>query len=143
MKRIVHDATKPCPECGEPMERDEVDVGPGVISAGAWGCPLCFYIERRPDMGDGAAKEMPKYQSHKTVHALKIASIAVDHGADQTGTDDVMTITPEDEGYAPFTVPHAYVVKHNPQPGGYYVVYEDGYCSFSPAAAFESGYTRI
>ncbi|MCK9988658.1 MAG: hypothetical protein AzoDbin1_05130 [Azoarcus sp.] len=27
--------------------------------------------------------------------------------------------------------------------GGYYVVYEDGYKSFSPAIAFESGYTRI
>lgn len=26
--------------------------------------------------------------------------------------------------------------------GGYYVRYEDGYESFSPAGAFESGYTR-
>jgi hypothetical protein len=36
-----------------------------------------------------------------------------------------------------------YVQKHDPKPGGYYVRYEDGYESFSPAAAFESGYTRI
>jgi hypothetical protein len=27
--------------------------------------------------------------------------------------------------------------------GGYYVVYEDGYKSFSPASAFENGYTRL
>ena len=27
--------------------------------------------------------------------------------------------------------------------GGYYVVYEDGYKSFSPAGAFESGYTPL
>ena len=27
--------------------------------------------------------------------------------------------------------------------GGYYVVYEDGYKSFSPAEAFESGYKRV
>ena len=33
--------------------------------------------------------------------------------------------------------------KHNPEVGGYYVVYEDGYKSFSPAKAFEEGYTLI
>jgi len=33
--------------------------------------------------------------------------------------------------------------EHNPQPGGYFVVYKDGYKSFSPAKAFEEGYTRI
>jgi hypothetical protein len=27
--------------------------------------------------------------------------------------------------------------------GGYYVVYEDGYDSFSPAAAFEAGYAAL
>jgi hypothetical protein len=27
--------------------------------------------------------------------------------------------------------------------GGYFVVYDDGYTSYSPAAAFESGYSRI
>ena len=33
--------------------------------------------------------------------------------------------------------------KHDPQIGGYYVVYPgDGYKSWSPAQAFEEGYTR-
>jgi hypothetical protein len=52
-------------------------------------------------------------------------------------------ITPEDESYAPFEVSAEYVMRHKPQVGGYYVVYPDGYKSWSPAEAFESGYTRI
>ena len=73
--------------------------------------------------------EMPKYKSHKEVWALKIKSV------------DATTVTPEDAGYAPFEVPEQYIAKHDPKAGGYYVVYEDGYQSFSPAEAFESGYT--
>jgi hypothetical protein len=41
------------------------------------------------------------------------------------------------------TVSENYIHKHNPQIGGYYVLYEDGYESFSPADAFESGYSLI
>ena len=40
-------------------------------------------------------------------------------------------------------VDDAYLRKHNPHAGGYLVVYADGYVSFSPAKAFEEGYTRI
>jgi hypothetical protein len=36
-----------------------------------------------------------------------------------------------------------YMHQHRPQTGGYYVVYEDGYESFSPAKAFEKGYVEI
>lgn len=52
-------------------------------------------------------------------------------------------IHPQDEGYAAFEVDAEYLKKHDPQPGGYYITYEDGYESYSPAAAFEEGYTRI
>ena len=38
---------------------------------------------------------------------------------------------------------HAYVSKHQPKVGGYYVVYEGGYKSWSPPDAFEGGYTKI
>jgi hypothetical protein len=34
-------------------------------------------------------------------------------------------------------------MKHSPEAGGYYVQYKDGYTSFSPAEAFEEGYTRL
>ncbi len=83
---------------------------------------------------------MPRYQSHKKVWALKIASVAIEVEGEAGGA---AVITPADEGYSPFVVNAEYVKKHQPQPGGYFVQYEDGYTSFSPAEAFESGYTRI
>lgn len=98
-------------------------------------------------MSDGqAGMEMPRYKSHKTVWALKIKSIAFDADAAHTEnreTDGSATITPEEPGYAPFKVDVAYVRKHDPKAGGYYVVYRDGYKSWSPATEFEDGYTRI
>jgi hypothetical protein len=59
------------------------------------------------------------------------------------GLTEAAIITPEDSGYAPFPVDAAYVRKHKPEVGGYYVVYKDGYKSFSPAEAFEEGYSRV
>ena len=56
---------------------------------------------------------------------------------------EAVIITPEESGYAPFSVDAAYVRKHQPKVGGYYVVYKDGYKSFSPAQAFEEGYSRV
>ncbi len=91
-------------------------------------------------------REMPKYKSHKEVWALKIFSIFLDSTLahqENRETDGSAMITPEEEGYASFRVDHEYMRKHNPQVGGYYVVYADGYKSFSPASAFEEGYTKI
>ena len=89
---------------------------------------------------------MPKYKCHKEVYALKIEKVVLDsdlareEGRETTGG---ATITPIEYPYAPFTVNEEYVCKHKPEAGGYYVVYEDGYKSFSPSSVFESGYTRI
>lgn len=80
--------------------------------------------------------EMPKYRSHKVVHALKIHKVSA-------RTPTTRILIPEDDRYEQFEVDAEYVRKHNPQPGGYYVVYEDGYESFSPAAAFEDGYDLV
>lgn len=88
-------------------------------------------------------REMPRYQSHKIVHALKIAEIARNIPEEGCESDGGAFIHPSEEGYAPFYVDFAYMSKHKPEVGGYYVVYNDGYKSFSPAAAFEEGYTRI
>lgn len=94
-----------------------------------------------------AEREMPKYQCHKQVWALKIKEIARDSekaDAESRETDGSAIITPEESGYAPFRVEFEYMHKHKPQVGGYYVVYPgDGYASYSPAKAFEDGYTRI
>ncbi len=85
---------------------------------------------------------LPRYKCHKEVRALKIADIG---NPNQPGAEDdgSRMIVPAEEGYAPFTVDHSYMSKHKPEVGGYYVVYADGYQSYSPAAAFESGYSRI
>jgi hypothetical protein len=95
---------------------------------------------------------MPRYRSHKEVHALKIASVAAACGDRISGpdeeTDGGLIITPADEGYAPFRAPDGW--KQRFQSGendasdlGYYVLYEDLYKSWSPTKAFEDGHTRI
>jgi len=81
--------------------------------------------------------EMPKYRCHKEVWALKIKAVKPE--ALTTGAVLVF----EEDGYAPMRVPQGFIDKHDPQPGGYFVQYKDGYQSFSPAKAFEEGYTRI
>lgn len=93
-----------------------------------------------------ATTEMPRYRCHKEVWALKIERIEYDSAkarAEGRETDGSAMIVPADAGYAPFRVDAAYLRKHDPHFGGYYVVYKDGYASFSPVEAFESGYTRI
>jgi hypothetical protein len=87
-------------------------------------------------------REMPQYKCHKAVWALKIAQIEHQHdpGAE---TDGSAILIPYDESYAPFRVDQEYMLKHKPEVGGYYVVYKDGYKSFSPADVFEDGYILI
>lgn len=91
--------------------------------------------------------ELPRYKCHKEVRALKISKVEPSAGCRPAGpgeeTDGGAIITPSEEGYAPFKVDADYLKRHKPQPGGYYVVYSDGYKSYSPAEAFESGYTLI
>ncbi len=87
--------------------------------------------------------EMPKYQSHKIVHAIKIDKIELDSvkaEEERRETDGHANLI--GDGFD-VNVDHSYVKKHDPQIGGYYIVYEDGYKSFSPAEAFEKGYTKI
>lgn len=85
---------------------------------------------------------MPRYKCHKEVWALKIKAIKRDGEGEDRESDGSAIITTEEEGYAPFKVSADYMHKHKPQVGGYYVQYDDGYESFSPAKAFEEGYTR-
>ena len=83
-------------------------------------------------------REMPKYKSHKEVWALKIREIYI---ASNMSPDGILYF--EDERYNPITLGCEYFEKHKPQVGGYYVVYKDGYKSFSPSEAFEGGNTLI
>ncbi len=88
----------------------------------------------------GASAEMPRYRCHKEVWALKIKEITRAPSGNATVTH---SIVPENRRYAPFEVSMEYIGKHSPQAGGYYVVYDDGYISYSPARAFEDGYRLI
>lgn len=81
---------------------------------------------------------MKNYRCHKVVSAMKIKEILI--AADNDG----FALYPEDEDNQPFIgVSREFVEKHKPEVGGYFVIYEDGYRSHSPAAAFEAGYTEI
>lgn len=44
-----------CPQCGGALERDEADVGVGVIYGPA-GCPSCYWTEGSPFDPDFLAK---------------------------------------------------------------------------------------
>lgn len=75
-------------------------------------------------------EQLPLYQCHKKVRAAKIAAVDEDRlileglfGVVRVGTD--------------------YRARHRPLAGGYYVIYADSYESYSPAEAFESGYSLI
>ena len=88
------------------------------------------------------SRELPKYQCHKKVWALKIKAVA--QGTQPTDLPGgSWMLHPADDGYGPLEVSHEWYAKHKPEAGGYFVVYDDGYKSYSPASAFESGYSLI
>ncbi len=94
--------------------------------------------------------QLKRYRSHKTVCALKIAKIEVcvrDSPPSEmscvTAVSDEATTTLTFEDGQALTVSPAYVNKHQPAVGGYFVSYADGYESWSPAKAFEEGYTEV
>lgn len=83
-----------------------------------------------------AAVEIPQYRSHKIVRAAKITAFR------ENGEPSMPDLVLGEIGGI-VTMLSDWHVKHQPQVGGYYVVYDDGYQSFSPAKAFEEGYTRV
>lgn len=80
-------------------------------------------------------KSMPEYQCHKKVKAAKISRI------ERAGTNyyEIIFSGKIDS----IDVDKSFIEKHNPEVGGYFVIYEDGYQSYSPAKSFESGYSKI
>lgn len=82
--------------------------------------------------------EMPRYRCHKEVHALKIKAIEIRE-------DGSAVIAPSDPGFAVFETRPGWGDKFHgtEEDPGYYVVYADGYASWSPSKAFEDGYERV
>lgn len=81
---------------------------------------------------------MKKYTGTKTVEAFKIEKI--DYFDPYENAYFVGTLFGETERVG---MTDEYYKKHQPKVGGYYVRYEDGYESYSPAAAFEKAYREI
>lgn len=78
-----------------------------------------------------AGQAMPRYKSSKIVAALEIKSV------------DGYKLSFVEEGFADIEAPAEMFLRYTPVPGDRYMVYPDGYKSFSPKQAFEEGYTRI
>ena len=90
---------------------------------------------------DMAMAEIPEYVCHKRVRAAKITRINHDMGGDRARADgDPWRLDLDNNSYV--IVEAAWFAKHSPKEGGYFVRYQDGYESWSPADAFDSGYTR-
>ncbi|ASV45078.1 hypothetical protein SopranoGao_55 [Klebsiella phage SopranoGao] len=81
--------------------------------------------------------ELPQYKCHKVVRAGKILATA------RNPNEDAVFLDVDGVVNKWLFAPTGWLNKHNPDIGGYLVAYEDGYLSYSPAAAFEAGYSII
>lgn len=77
---------------------------------------------------------LPEYKCHKVVRAARIDGISL---------NGELGFEVEPGVLAFLQMSREWLDKHNPAVGGYFVVYEDGYMSYSPAKAFEEGYALI
>lgn len=89
---------------------------------------------------------MPQYQCHKKVWALKIKAVEQHPEIRVSGIVQhkaYAVITFEDASFSPITWDAEFTGVSKPEAGWYYVVYEDGYRSFSPGKSFEDGYALV
>ena len=100
------------------------------------------------------SQALPRWRCHKTVHAVKLRAVDVitEEASDViTEANDAPTttrirLTPANSEHAAFDVPVEWWTRSyngNTLDCGYYVLFEDGYESWSPSKAFEEGYTRL
>lgn len=92
-----------------------------------------------------ATVELPRWRCHKVVWAAKLREITIH---DQAGSNPPVPFAGgfmflDLPGAAPVAFDAAFWEKHHPVAGGYLVIYPDGYRSFSPAKAFEEGYSVL
>jgi hypothetical protein len=91
-----------------------------------------------------AMVEMPRYKCHKEVWALQVKSVSLPPLLQNEEWDGKqLQLVFEDSRYAPIFVDSPMFSRYSPKQGDYYVVYSDGYKSFSPKQAFEEGYSKL
>lgn len=78
---------------------------------------------------------IPQYKCHKVVRAFKIARIDL--------SPNTSYLIPVQREIAPIPISKHVLENKNPSQGDYYVLYDDGYFSFSPPKAFEDGYSLL
>lgn len=80
--------------------------------------------------------ELAEWKCHKVVKAGKVLDAPI-------LTDLEVTVEGADGAECEVQVPSNAFARGAPAIGDYIVIYEDGYISWSPAKAFEDGYTRL
>jgi hypothetical protein len=88
------------------------------------------------------SRQLPHYKCNKLVRAGKIDSIFPHSNPTPAWAATLVLILPDGKP-CEFPASQEWLDKHKPVIGGYFVLYEDGYQSFSPKHAFESGYSLI
>lgn len=81
--------------------------------------------------------DMQEFVCHKRVRAAKIRDIAI-----PITKDGARLQFHAGYGVDAVDVSESFLHRHHPEPGMYFVLYEDGYTSISPAEAFERGYSK-
>lgn len=87
--------------------------------------------------------ELPLYQSHKQVSAIKIKSIEIRPPREEGGHEQEVWIVPADEGQEAFSVDWVYVNRFKPYAPGYYTKDKSGVERFSHPDDFEAEYDRV
>lgn len=85
-----------------------------------------------------ASAEMPRYRCIEAVWALQIKAV-VQAPIEHVHAGGSWLVHPV-EAFAPIEVDHDFVLKHDPQPGGYIVFHAGGGRSYRPAAEFSACY---
>ena len=87
--------------------------------------------------------QLPRWKCHKEVYADRIREIQeMDANSERASHDDSGLRWILDCA-AFIVVTNDLIARGQPQVGDYFVQYDDGYLSWSPAKPFEDGYTRI
>jgi hypothetical protein len=82
---------------------------------------------------------LPRWKCHKEVRGAKIEEIR-EHG--DAGATFILHRADTDE-LIELDLNRAWIDRFKPHVGGYLVIYDDGYHSFSPGKQFEEGYRLI
>jgi len=88
--------------------------------------------------------DLPRYKSHKEVHAMKIGAIEFAHdGSADIAPAAIHVACGNVATDKDYRQKYKGELHGDPEKLGYYVLYEDGYESWSPTKAFEEGYTLV